>query len=148
MLGYPVFTLVQEVGMNSVLRVALVVSALLVLGFVTRKIRKAQFNTKDSLFWLFLSICLVFVAIFPGVAFFFSDILGIQSPSNFIFLTVIALLLIREFTIQAQLSQLRRQTAVLSQEIALREALKEPKTDYSSETHLTHVSRNANESES
>lgn len=134
--------------MNSVLRVALVVSALLVLGFVTRKIRKAQFNTKDSLFWLFLSICLVFVAIFPGVAFFFSDILGIQSPSNFIFLTVIALLLIREFTIQAQLSQLRRQTAVLSQEIALREALKAPKTDESSETRLTHVSRNANESES
>lgn len=134
--------------MNSVLRVALVVSALLVLGFVTRKIRKAQFNTKDSLFWLFLSICLVFVAIFPGVAFFFSDILGIQSPSNFIFLTVIALLLIREFTIQAQLSQLRRQTAVLSQEIALREALKAPKTDESSETHLTHLSRNANESES
>ena len=38
------------------------------------------------------------------------------------FLAVIGLLMIREFTIQAQLSQLRRKTATLAQEIALRES--------------------------
>lgn len=105
--------------MNPVLRISLVVSAFLVLLFVTRKIKKAQFSTADSLFWLFLSICLLIVAVFPGIAYFFSGVLGIQSPSNFIFLSVIALLLVHEFTIQAQLSQLKSKITALTQELAL-----------------------------
>ena len=108
--------------MNSILRGALIICALLMLVFVTRKVRKSQFDTADSLFWLFLSGCLLIVAIFPGIAYFFSNLLGIQSPSNFVFLAVIGLLMIREFPIQAQLSQLRRKTATLAQEIALRES--------------------------
>lgn len=108
--------------MNSILRGALIICALLMLVFVTRKVRKSQFDTADSLFWLFLSGYLLIVAIFPGIAYFFSNLLGIQSPSNFVFLAVIGLLMIREFTIQAQLSQLRRKTATLAQEIALRES--------------------------
>lgn len=108
--------------MNSILRGALIICALLMLVFITRKVRKSQFDTADSLFWLFLSGCLLIVAIFPGIAYFFSNLLGIQSPSNFVFLAVIGLLMIREFTIQAQLSQLRRKTATLAQEIALRES--------------------------
>ena len=108
--------------MNSILRGALIICALIMLVFVTRKVRKSQFDTADSLFWLFLSGCLLIVAIFPGIAYFFSNLLGIQSPSNFVFLAVIGLLMIREFTIQAQLSQLRRKTATLAQEIALRES--------------------------
>lgn len=108
--------------MNSILRGALIICALLMLVFVTRKVRKSQFDTADSLFWLFLSGCLLIVAIFPGIAYFFSNLFGIQSPSNFVFLAVIGLLMIREFTIQAQLSQLRRKTATLAQEIALRES--------------------------
>lgn len=108
--------------MNSILRGALIICALLMLVFVTRKVRKSQFDTADSLFWLFLSGCLLIVAIFPGIAYFFSNLLGIQSPSNFVFLAVIGLLMIREFAIQAQLSQLRRKTATLAQEIALRES--------------------------
>lgn len=108
--------------MNSILRGALIICALLMLVFVTRKVRKSQFDTADSLFWLFLSGCLLIVAIFPGIAYFFSNLLGIQSPSNFVFLAMIGLLMIREFTIQAQLSQLRRKTATLAQEIALRES--------------------------
>lgn len=108
--------------MNSILRGALIICALLMLVFVTRKVRKSQFDTADSLFWLFLSGCLLIVAIFPGIAYFFSNLLGIQSPSNFVFLAVTGLLMIREFTIQAQLSQLRRKTATLAQEIALRES--------------------------
>ena len=108
--------------MNSILRGALIICALLMLVFVTRKVRKSQFDTADSLFWLFLSGCLLIVAIFPGIAYFFSNLLGIQSTSNSVFLAVIGLLMIREFTIQAQLSQLRRKTATLAQEIALRES--------------------------
>lgn len=111
--------------MNPILRGALVLCALLMLVFVIRKLRKAQFDTSDSLFWLLLIGCLLIVAIFPQIAYFFSDLFGIQSPSNFIFLAVIGLLTIREFTIQVQLAQLRREISTLVQESALRDHSKE-----------------------
>ncbi len=106
--------------MNPVLRGALVICAFIMLIFVIHKLRKAQFDTSDSLFWLLLIGCLLIVAIFPQIAYLFSDLLGIQSPSNFIFLAVIGLLAIREFTIQVQLAQLRRKMTALAQETALR----------------------------
>lgn len=115
--------------MNPVLRGALVLCAFLMLIFVIRKLRKAQFDTSDSLFWLLLIGCLFIVAIFPQIAYFFSDLFGIQSPSNFIFLAVIGLLTIREFTIQAQLAQLRRKMCALAQENALRDCSKVKETE-------------------
>lgn len=114
--------------MNPVLRGAMVTCALLMLVFVTRKLRKAQFDTADSLFWLFLSACLLAIAVFPCIAYFFSNLLGIQSPSNFVFLAVIGLLMIREFSIQVELSQLRRKTTALAQEIALRDSVSSSKS--------------------
>ncbi len=105
--------------MNATLRIVLIAGALVVLVFVVRKIRRAQFDTQDSLFWLLLSLGLLLLSIFPGVSYFLSGLLGIQSPSNFIFLAIIALLLVREFTLQAQLTQIRRKVTSLVQEVAL-----------------------------
>lgn len=113
--------------MEPVLRISLVVSALIVLLFVIRKLCKSQFSTMDSLFWVFLSACLLLAAVFPSAIFAASSLLGIESPSNFVFLAVIALLLIREFTIQVQLTQLRSKVTALTQEIALRENGTTPK---------------------
>lgn len=101
------------------LRLCLVICAAFLLLFVIRKIRNNQFSASDSLFWLALSFVLVLVAIFPGIAFFFSAVLGIQSPSNFVFLAVIALLLIREFSLQAKISKLEKKLVSLVQETAL-----------------------------
>lgn len=105
--------------MTPVLRIFLIVCAALMLVFVFRKIRKSQFDTADSLFWLLLSLGLVFSAVFPGVIYFFSDLFGFTAPSNFVFLAVIALLLIREFSLQAEVAKLRRKLTTLVQEIAL-----------------------------
>ena len=107
--------------MSFLLRVTLIVCAVIVLAFVVRKIKKSQFTAGDSIFWLALSVGLVLVAVFPGIAFFFSNALGIQSPSNFVFLAIIALLIIHQFTIQAELSTLRAKFTALVQEVTLRD---------------------------
>lgn len=106
--------------MGIVLRAVLIIGALVVLAFVVRSIRRAQFDTNDSLFWLLLSLGLLILALFPSISYFLANVLGIQSPSNFIFLVIIALLLVREFTLQVKLSQLQRKTVTLTQELALR----------------------------
>ena len=93
--------------MSVMLRVFLVICAVVVLAFVVRKIKKAQLSATGSIYWLLLSLGLVVVAVFPQIAFFFSDLLGVQSPSNFVFLAIIALLLIRQFNLQSQVTQLQ-----------------------------------------
>lgn len=107
--------------MSVMLRVFLVICAVVVLAFVVRKIKKAQLSATGSIYWLLLSLGLVVVAVFPQIAFFFSDLLGVQSPSNFVFLAIIALLLIRQFNLQSQVTQLQTKLTALVQEIALRD---------------------------
>lgn len=102
-------------------RALLILGALVVFLFVLRKLKKTEMSIADSVFWLLLSASLVIAAVFPSVVFFFSDLLSIESPPNFIFLCVIAFLFIRCFTLTVEVSNLRERLSVLSQEIALRE---------------------------
>ncbi|MCL1847425.1 MAG: DUF2304 domain-containing protein [Coriobacteriia bacterium] len=100
----------------------LVVCALLVLVFMIRRIRKAEIHTRDTIFWFLLAACFVIIAAFPQIAFFLSRLLGIESPANFIFLFVIAVLFIREFTSTVEIAKLRERITTLAQELALAQA--------------------------
>lgn len=105
--------------MNISLRIFLVVSAVAVLYFVVRKIKKSKFEASDSIFWLFFIAVLVVLGAFPQISYGLANILGFESPSNFIFLCVIAILLIRMFSLTAKVSLLRTKLDSLVQEVAL-----------------------------
>ena len=105
--------------MSLILRALLVICAALVLCFVISRIKRAKFTVSDSLFWLFASCSLLLIAVFPEIAFFFSSIFGFESPSNFVFLAVIALLAFRIFRMQGELCELRARFTKLVQEIAI-----------------------------
>lgn len=100
-------------------RILLAVGALLVLLAMLRKIRRSEVKISDSLFWFFFVLTLLLLAIFPDIAYFFSDLLGIESPANLVFLYVIAMLLIREFISTAEISRLRSKLTALAQKEAL-----------------------------
>ena len=102
-------------------RIVLVLGASVVVAFVLRKLKKTEMSVANSVFWLLFAVALVIAAVFPSVVFFFSGLIGIESPSNFIFLCVIALLLIKCFTLTVEVSSLRERLDVLAQEIALRD---------------------------
>lgn len=106
--------------MSIVLRAVLLLGALLVLYFVIRKLRKAQIEVLDCVFWLFFAFSFVVLAAFPQVAFWLSSLLGFESPANFVFLYVIVLLLYREFSNTVSISKLRRRINQLVEEQALR----------------------------
>lgn len=107
--------------MSLALRVFLLICAFFVLVFVIRKIKKSEFEIMDAIFWLLFIAVLLLLAIFPDIAYLLSNILGFDSPSNFVFLCVIAILLIRVFSLNAKVAHLRAKTNSLIQEIALRE---------------------------
>lgn len=107
--------------MTASLRIVLVVCALCVLYFIARKIRKSQIQVMDSVFWLLFSLSLVILAVFPEIAYFLSGVLGFQAPVNFVFLYVIAILVMRDFSSTVKIAQMRAKLTALIQEMALRD---------------------------
>lgn len=107
--------------MTGNLRVFLLIGAALLLVLVARKIKKSQFDTHDTFFWLGLSVLLILAAAFPQLVYVIADLLGFQSASNFVFLAVIAILLWRLFRLQENVVTLRRKLTTLVQEIALKD---------------------------
>lgn len=99
--------------------VVLIIGALCVFAFILRKIRNSEIKIADSTFWFLFAASLVLLAVFPQIASFFAGILDIEAPSNFVFLYVIAVLLIREFLTTVELSKLRSRIASLTQQSAL-----------------------------
>lgn len=101
------------------LRILLIITSFLTSYYVMRKIRKFQLQIEDSLFWIIVSICLVFLSLFPSIAINMSSFIGIESPANFIFLVVIFILLIKVFMMSIKMSQNEHKIKVLTQEIAM-----------------------------
>ena len=107
--------------MNIVLRLFLAVAAVGVLALVVRKVHKSEMQTGDSVFWVLFAGSFVILALFPQVAYFFSSVLGFASPSNFIFLYTIGILVLQCFLLTAKVAHLRMKVNTLVQELALRE---------------------------
>lgn len=106
--------------MSSVLRVVLILGAFAILFVIVKKLRKAQIQVLDSVFWLFFALSFVVLAAVPQIAFWLAGTLGFESPSNFVFLYAIALLLYREFSNTVKIAELRRRVNALVEELALK----------------------------
>lgn len=74
---------------------------------------------EDSIFWILLSGGLIIISIFPQIPAFFSRILGFISPSNFIFIAIIFLLILKVFMMSIHLSQLENKLHSLAQKYAV-----------------------------
>ena len=96
--------------MSISLRVVLVASALVVLLFMVRKIKKSQMKAMDAFFWLIFSLSFVLLAAFPQIAGYLACLLGFQASSNFIF---------RDFVSTIRYAQLRDRFDALVEEVAL-----------------------------
>lgn len=107
--------------MSNSLRAILVISAIFVLLFIVRKTRKAQLQAIDSVFWLLFSFSFVLLALFPEIALWLSGVFGFQAASNFVFLYVIAILVVREFGNTVKIARMRERLNQLVEEIALRD---------------------------
>ena len=105
--------------MNIIFRIVLVVTSVVSLGFVLWRIRKSQTQINDAIFWIAFMLALVVISVFPGIAIYISNLLGIVSPANFTFLCIIAGLLIKVFTMSLQMSKMQYQIQRMVQTIAL-----------------------------
>lgn len=125
--------------MTLLVRIFLIIGAVLTTVFFGLQVRKGKLQINYALFWIVFAGLLVIVSIFPELVISLAQILGFQSPANFLFLLIIFVLFIREFYLTIQLSLLEEKVKNLSQKIAI----KKSNTTCSKETtHIRHQNGN------
>lgn len=103
------------------LRCLLVLGSLFTAVFILRRVRKAQVQIEDTVFWLIFSAGLLLLSIFPQAAFWASRMLGFQSPINLVYLLIIFVLLVKQFFMTIRVSQMDSKLRSLAQKVALNE---------------------------
>ena len=111
--------------MTMTLRVALVIVSVATLLLMMRKIRQSKVQIESAIFWIILALVLVVFSIFPGVANFASQLLGIYATTNFLFLFAIFVLIVKDFYMTIHISQLETWVKELVQQMALEEKFRE-----------------------
>lgn len=110
--------------MTMLLRTVLVLACVLTTLLIMRKIRQSKMRIEDSVFWIGFSFMLILFSVFPQLVYLMSDMVGTQTPVNFIFLFVIFVLIIRMFRLTVKLSHLETKMRELVQRIAIEENLR------------------------
>ncbi len=105
--------------MTIILRLILFIGALATSGYVLFKIRRSKVQIEDSIFWLMFSFMILVLSIFPDIAIVASEVLGIMSPVNFIFLVVLFVLIVHQFSLTIRLSQTNNRLKELVQKKAI-----------------------------
>lgn len=105
--------------MTLIFRLMLFFTSLFSIFFFLSKIRKAKMRIDDSLFWIIFAFLGIFLSIFPGILDWLAGLFGIISPVNFLFLTLLFILIIRNFSLTVKLSQLQMKLNKLGQDYAM-----------------------------
>ena len=105
--------------MSPILRVLLIAGALFLMWVVLKNIKKARIQIEDSLFWVSFVTIIIFIAVFPDIMRAAAALFGFVSASNFVFLCVLGILLIKVFTLSVEISRLKYKCNQLATTIAL-----------------------------
>ena len=116
--------------MTYVLRFILIITSVLTIIYMLRKIKKSQMNIDDSIFWLVFSMGLFIFSIIPSIPIMLARLVGIESPVNFIFLAIIFILLIKMFLMTVRISVLDNKVKCLVQKISIEESKKNQEVEH------------------
>lgn len=105
--------------MTTMLRILLVVVSVVTTAYMLRKIRQAKMQIEAAMFWIAFALVLVAFSIYPPMADACARLLGIYSTPNFLFLSMIFLLVVKVFGMTLHISQLESRQKDLVQKMAL-----------------------------
>lgn len=111
--------------MSLLLRVEMIVVALLVVFIIVRNVNRKKLRIQYSFPWLLIAAALLAVSFFPGLVNWLCGVMGIETPSNLIYLFgIFALLLIvfyQTLLLSRQADRITRLTQIVSIEKFLTE---------------------------
>lgn len=117
--------------MSVKLQLFLMITSLTFTGIILNMLRKEKLDIKYSLTWLFAGVSLIILALQPNIVFDIAHFVGIQIPSNGIFLFGIFFVLLITFSLTVALSRQSVRMRKMAQEMALLENLVRSKEEKS-----------------
>ena len=101
------------------LQIEMIIAAIVLFIIIISSIIRNSLSIRNSITWLLLPIIFVVIAIFPDPLQSFANWLGFEQLSNFIFLVIIALLILICFFLTVSNSKQQNQITKLNQEISI-----------------------------
>ena len=101
------------------LQIEMAAAAFVLLLFIVICLNKNSLSIKNSVAWLLLPIVFIIIAIFPEPLTAFAHWLGFETLANFIFLVIIALLILICFFLSISNSKQQNQITKLNQELSI-----------------------------
>lgn len=105
--------------MSAQLNIFFIIISTVTLIYIIMQIRKHKLNIDDSILWIFWSIVLLIVSIFPNLSFYIAEKMGFQSTSNFILCLFIFILYMILFFQNIKISEIRDKNKQLVQKISI-----------------------------
>ncbi len=100
--------------MSLKLTVTLIIGVLFFLMIIIALIKREQLNLKYTLLWLFTGLVMLLIAVIPQIAEFGAELMGVETPSNAVFIVggLFMLLIILSLTsiVSTQMLRIRRLT--------------------------------------
>lgn len=107
--------------MSITLRVLLIIASFFSFLLCLKRIKQAKLKITNSVVWMLGSLALVLMAIFSNAVEWIATKLGFIAPVNFVFLVMIAFLLMQTFIDNIRISTLNEKIKELDHYIALKE---------------------------
>ena len=102
-------------------RIILILGSICTTAFIVKKIRQSKLQIEYSVFWLIFAGILIVLSLFPDIAIYGAKLMGIYAPTNFIFLMIFFLLILKVFLMTIEISTLEYRLKELAQKIAIAE---------------------------
>ena len=107
--------------MSDKVRIILILLVIATNLFSFRQIRRGKMSLNHSLLWIFVSLILLVLALFPGIATWISRKIGIGLPINMVFLSFSLFSIVLFIYLTNVVSREDRITRRLTQQVALLE---------------------------
>ena len=103
------------------LKIQIIAAVILVLGLlcILRMIKKRKMELKYALPWLIATVIAIVVDAFPQILFWITDLMGIETPSNALFLIALCLMIALIFLLTVVVSRQSDRIKHLAQTVAL-----------------------------
>lgn len=93
--------------------------ALAIVGLVTEMLRRKKLREKYAIWWLVVGVATLILAAFPQLLVMVAQLVGVQLPSNLLFILSILMLLGVCLHLSWEISVVEEETRALAEEVAI-----------------------------
>ena len=116
-----------------VFRIVLILCSVFTFTYMVQKIRGEKLQIEHAIFWIMFAFLLIVISVFPELAIWGAKALGIYSSTNFIFLVILFIVILKLFSATLQISNLEYRIKELTQKIAIDDKISNEKEDKNEE---------------